>query len=72
MSNPTTPMDSFGFTVKRHADQWTVTLPHQCDDWEITTGCQTREQSIGDLEDFIIEACLALTALRDSREWPPA
>lgn len=46
------------------ATTWEVSLPHQCDRWEITRDQATREQAIADLLAFIENAITAVTVLR--------
>jgi hypothetical protein len=48
---------------------WRVALPHQCDDWEITSDYhgQPQPEAIAQMERFIAEAQQALTALREGR-----
>ena len=58
----------FGVTVFADPEQWYVTLPHQCDEWDISTANpyeshQTRDQAIAALEAFIAEAQLTLAAI---------
>lgn len=51
---------------------WAVSLPHQCDRWEITSfgiGGVPHDQAITELEAFIAEAQTALAALRNEREF---
>jgi hypothetical protein len=55
---------------------WTVSLPHQCDDWEIAGYKEafgegrpvTREEAIEDLSTFIAEAVFALEHLKRAEE----
>lgn len=57
-------MAKYGFMV-RGWEKWSVYLPHQCDDWQITDGYVNHAQAIKSLEDFISEAQDALEALRN-------
>lgn len=76
---------AFGFTVKRteahafgsehFAAGWSVSLPHQCDSWDIAgddgyVGVP-QEEAVAELESFIAEAQTALAALREHRELIP-
>lgn len=70
----------FGFKVRFHKSSpylesvtagWVVSLPHQCDAWEITGtkwGPETKEKAIEDLSRFISEAQEALIALHAGRQ----
>ena len=63
-------------------DTWKVCLPHQCDDWEITTGFpftdsngggwfwnfSEHQVAVSELEAFIAEAQEALEALKSRQE----
>lgn len=51
-------------------ERWRVTLPHQCDAWEITEGLDgdLHAKAIASLELFITEARAALTDLRAEKE----
>ena len=70
--------DPFGFTVSRDHDgeggseRWGVSLPHQCDAWEITEGIwghrTTHEAAVEQLEAFIAAAQVALAKLRNKEE----
>lgn len=69
--------EPFGFNVRRTQDGgWSVALPHQCDDWEITGekyGPGVPQQlAIQELTDFIAEASEALAALKAGREFGDA
>lgn len=75
---------SFGFKVynptnwadeepQEKRDEWVVSLPHQCDNWEIVgeySDGATQDAAIQRLEEFISEAQEALSALRGGREFP--
>ena len=63
--------ETFGFTVRQYKDGlWQVSLPHQCDEWEITPSWRGDEYgaAVAALRAFIAEALLALTALEDRKE----
>lgn len=72
-------MSEFRFTVlcqKAYDDEperWSVSLPHQCDLWEITRGLDgdTHPEAIASLETFIAEAQQAMVALRQKKELQP-
>jgi hypothetical protein len=74
-------MAEFGFKVKHEEASgswragWTVELPHQCDEWQITPDAYkepvTHAQAVEALEQFIAEAQEALRALREEREVIP-
>lgn len=56
-------------------DKWRVTLPHQCDEWEITGLTEpyephgvAHERAVLELEQFIAEAQVALKHLRARKE----
>lgn len=63
---------------KGSPEGWTVSLPHQCDDWQITgekyAQPVSHEQAVADLEEFIQEAQNALEKLKAKeeikQEWP--
>lgn len=69
----------FGFMVKRDSEyigagkplkrtgNWNISLPHQCEEWEIVEGLPHVE-AVAELERFIAEAHAALKALREERE----
>lgn len=84
--------EAFGFTVRRFTETddddfnpvpletplWSVTLPHQCDTWDIAgEGALDRHvddavphsEAVAELERFVAEAQEALTALREGREF---
>jgi len=74
--------ESFEFRVKRRDDLWSVYLPHQCGEWNIT-GEDEEERDWGEayvshadaidsLKAFIAEAQDALSALREQRELKPS
>lgn len=60
----------FGFRIKMEDDLWSVSLPHQCDRWEITgeDGGVSHERAVADLERFIAEAREALEDLKAERQ----
>ena len=71
----------FGFRVQREdgfsvdgpaEDHWSVSLPHQCDSWDIVGEgyCDglPHAEAVAELERFISEARAALEALRERRE----
>lgn len=80
---PDTPELSFGFYVERESDsddRWSVSLPHQCERWDITGDedlwyeSVPHAEAVKRLEAFIDEARLALHALRGRQtfgEWSP-
>jgi len=48
-------------------DRWSVSLPHQCDDWEIVGGWDgyvEHSEAVSALEDFIAQAQAALDNLK--------
>jgi hypothetical protein len=52
-------------------DRWTVSLPHQCDSWEITGEYRAgvdHDVAVAELEEFILQARAALVALRVRQE----
>lgn len=68
----------FGFKVKKSTaagDQWKVTLPHQCGDWEISLGwdfdaeAPDHGKAVADLEAFIAEAHEALRHLKRKEQF---
>lgn len=82
-------MSKFGFTVNKVREYndsngdfvpngidtpyWTVSLPHHCDEWEITETdygdiTYTQEQAISALKEFITEAQEALNSLESGQE----
>lgn len=75
MSDESSP-EAFGFTVARidvkrwpydsPSDPWRVSLPHQCDNWDVAYGGY--DQAVTDLRQFIAEAQAALAALTERRE----
>lgn len=70
----------FDFTLQRpfrrgpeswqNSDYWGVSLPHQCDSWDVAGGYDaqsaTHAHVVAGLERFIVEAQAALAALRDA------
>ena len=81
--------EQFGFKVRYQWTErydtdenfgcWHVTLPHQCEDWEIAGwkhlgygeyGLQTRDEAIASLTQFVAEAQHALEVLKSSPENP--
>jgi len=48
-------------------EYWSVSLPHQCDEWEITDCADDYAAVVAGLEKFIAEAQQALAALREMR-----
>ncbi|MFF5973699.1 hypothetical protein ACFY7C_19440 [Streptomyces sp. NPDC012769] len=70
----TTP---YGFTVRPDSDDhdhWRVHLPHQCDDWVITSGPKYGDgvphaDAVADLRRFIAEAQEALQYLVAREEY---
>lgn len=70
--------EKFGFTVNYSdpdsygGEGYTVSLPHQCDDWMITDGYSavTKEDAIASLKAFISEANDALSALEEIADVP--
>lgn len=71
--------ERFGFTVRHERDYytkefqgWTVSLPHQCDNWDIAgekhTNGLSRDEAVAELERFLAEGAEALAALREERE----
>ena len=71
--------ERFGFTVRRTKHWqtkergWSVSLPHQCDQWDIVgrdyTGVPDHAKAVADLERFLAEGAAALAALRDEQEF---
>lgn len=71
----------FGFKVKApesiempgytYTPEWRVYLPHQCDEWQITSSYdgQPHTEAIAQMERFIAEAQQALAALREGRKF---
>ncbi len=72
--------EPFGFEVEYHEEEsefepagWCVSLPHQCDRWDIAGDyCHPMplDDAIAEFERFIAEANEALSALRAGRNWP--
>lgn len=72
---------TFGFTVHYYdytrsgssLTGWAVSLPHQCDDWEIADdgwpGIAPQDVAVQRLEAFIAEAQEALKHLRAGENW---
>lgn len=60
------------FDTDEPTDNWTVSLPHQCDAWRINRGGSydgvPHAQAVADLEEFIAKAKEALVALKERRE----
>ena len=48
-------------------EYWSVSLPHQCDEWDIDADASDYADSVAALEKFIAEAQQALEALRGMR-----
>lgn len=48
----------YNFEVSKFRDNYTVYLPHMCDNWEVTYG--PKDQAIEEMEKFIHEAQEAL------------
>lgn len=71
--------EKFGFTVRRAKDYhtkepagWNVTLPHQCDSWQIAGDWGNGDEhgkAIAELERFLAEGAEALAALKAGREF---
>jgi hypothetical protein len=66
--------EPFGFAVRRFGDdRWSVSLPHQCDSWDIagedqwTSEAVSRDEAARSLAQFIEEAQQALDALDAGR-----
>ena len=59
--------------VAPRVDRWIVSLPHQCDEWQITNDWhgEHHDVAVAALEAFIVEAQSALVALRERREMTP-
>lgn len=55
----------------RNVEYWGVSLPHQCESWDVGGGRDssrtTHADVVADLEQFISEAQIALAALRDAQ-----
>lgn len=68
MSEPTYP---HRFTVRRTAEGWSVSLPHQCDRWDIAgeeyEGVP-HARAVAELEQFIAEAQDALVHLKAEQQ----
>ena len=69
--------EPFGFTIWYWAardaqpEHWTISLPHQCGDWNITDdldGAPNRDVAVYKLRLFIAEANRALTHLESVSE----
>lgn len=72
--------EPFGFTVeieehwKTGEAGWRVSLPHQCDSWDISTDVEepvAHAVAVERLEAFLAEGAAALAALREGREVHP-
>ena len=66
-------MEAFGFDVCKLKSEWRVSLPHQCDSWDIVNGwngpeAKTHKEAVELFEAFITEANEALIALKEKRE----
>lgn len=65
----------WGFIVSHDTtdDTWMVSLPHQCDNWDISRGAwddeQPHDQALANLNGFISEALQARKALKARREF---
>lgn len=57
---------SVGKDVLTDPEMWVVSLPHQCDRWEITS--TKHEDAVEELKSFIDEASKALAALERREE----
>ena len=61
--------DEYGFTVRHGGGGWTVSLPHQCDSWDIAgavdwaDGAVPHEEAVERLRRFVAEAQNALAHL---------
>jgi len=62
MPHPPTDGTRFGFSVSFLDGEWSVDLPHQCDEW--TVGFGEHGEVAAALEQFIGEAAAALERLR--------